>query len=247
MIERSRARDEAASEEAARLGNRALKLGAGYGNDALARVAVPQGLQLFYAMYAVTLVLGIQDISDALYKSFKTLFSGVHDIEYVALNTALFLGILLLAVRFFWSTGNIRRAWVRSERPGHRIAPVFIVIHLPILLLQGVFVLFLCSAFSDGGGSIAPANPITFWFIFVTGRNATWLCMLTWPKAAWPEKFWLFNNLALVILGTLLLFALHIGCLSELAALAIFAVLSVSSSILDLWQTAPAYLSDVGY
>ena len=39
MIERVRDRGEAASEEAARLGNRALKLGAGYGSDALARVS----------------------------------------------------------------------------------------------------------------------------------------------------------------------------------------------------------------
>jgi ElaB/YqjD/DUF883 family membrane-anchored ribosome-binding protein len=39
MIERFRARGEAASGEVARLGDRALKLGAGYGNDALARVS----------------------------------------------------------------------------------------------------------------------------------------------------------------------------------------------------------------
>ena len=39
MIERFRARGEAASDRAARLGNRALKLGAGYGSDALARVS----------------------------------------------------------------------------------------------------------------------------------------------------------------------------------------------------------------
>jgi len=39
MIERFRTRDEAASDQAARLGNRALKLGAGYGSDALARVS----------------------------------------------------------------------------------------------------------------------------------------------------------------------------------------------------------------
>ena len=39
MIERFRARGEAASDRAARLGSQALKLGAGYGNDALARVS----------------------------------------------------------------------------------------------------------------------------------------------------------------------------------------------------------------
>lgn len=208
---------------------------------------VPQGLQLFYAMYAVTLVLGIQDISDALYKSFKTLFSGKGDLEHVAVNTALFLGILLLTVRFFWSTGNIRRAWVRSEHYAHKIAPVFIVIHLPILLLQGVFVLFLCSAYSDGAGSIAAAQPIIFWFIFVTAWNAIWLSTLVWKQWQWPETFWIGNNLALVLMGAILLTALYLGCLREIAALSIFAILSIGSGVLDLWKTADSYLSDIGY
>mgnify|MGYP001191870230 CR=1 FL=1 len=39
MIERFRERGEAASDQATRLGNRALKLGAGYGSDAVARVS----------------------------------------------------------------------------------------------------------------------------------------------------------------------------------------------------------------
>ncbi len=39
MIERFRERGEATSDQATRLGNRALKLGAGYGSDALARVS----------------------------------------------------------------------------------------------------------------------------------------------------------------------------------------------------------------
>ncbi len=39
MIERFRARGEAASDRAARLSTKALKLGAGYGSDALARVS----------------------------------------------------------------------------------------------------------------------------------------------------------------------------------------------------------------
>jgi ElaB/YqjD/DUF883 family membrane-anchored ribosome-binding protein len=39
MLDRLRDRGEAASDGAARLGNRALKLGAGYGSDALSRVS----------------------------------------------------------------------------------------------------------------------------------------------------------------------------------------------------------------
>jgi hypothetical protein len=39
MIERFRERGEAAGDQASRLGNRALKLGAGYGSDAPARVS----------------------------------------------------------------------------------------------------------------------------------------------------------------------------------------------------------------
>ena len=39
MLDRFRERGEAAGDQASRLGNRALKLGAGYGSDALARVS----------------------------------------------------------------------------------------------------------------------------------------------------------------------------------------------------------------
>jgi hypothetical protein len=108
------------------------------------KVSLPQGLQLFYAMYAVALVLGLQDISDALYKSLKSLFEKEPDTADVLVNVALFFGVLLLIVRFFWSTGNIRRAWERSKQHGRAITPLFIIIHLPILLFQGVLVLFLC-------------------------------------------------------------------------------------------------------
>ena len=107
--------------------------------------------------------------------------------------------------------------------------------------------MFLLSAYSDGAGSIAAAQPIIFWFIFVTGWNTIWLLTLVWSQRQWPEIFWISNNLALVLMGAVLLTALRVGCLGEITALAIFAALSIASSVLDLWQTADSYLSDIGY
>ncbi|MFY9695754.1 MAG: hypothetical protein WA776_21960 [Xanthobacteraceae bacterium] len=58
MIDRFRDRGEAASDEATRLGNRALKLGAGYGSDALARVSA-QAEDRPLVIVGVALGLGI--------------------------------------------------------------------------------------------------------------------------------------------------------------------------------------------
>jgi hypothetical protein len=208
---------------------------------------VPQGLQLFYAMYAVTLVLGIQDISEALYKSLKTLFTTLPDISHVAVNAALFAAILLLIVRFFWSTGNIKRAWVRSKDRDGQIATLYIVIHLPILLFQGVLVLFLCFAYVDESASVAAGKPVIFWLVIVTVWNAIWLWSLIGWKKEWPEALWIGNNIALAIAGAALLLAISSGCLPELLGLAIFAGFSITSSVFDLWKAAHSYLSDAGY
>jgi hypothetical protein len=216
-------------------------------SDSEVKVPVPQGLQLFYAMYAVTLVLGIQDISDALYKGIKKFTAAEIDLSGLIVNCALFIGILLLIVRFFWSTGNIRRAWLRSKRGSDRVAPLFLVIHLPGLLFQGVLVLFLCFAYSDGAGSVPDARPVIFCFAVATAWNAIWLFALIRWEAHWPEKLWIANNAALVTGGALILLGLERDWVEELAALGIFAVLSILSSILDLWVAADSYLSDVGY
>ena len=58
MIDRFRDRGEAASDEATQLGNRALKLGAGYGSDALARVSA-QAEDRPLVIVGVALGLGI--------------------------------------------------------------------------------------------------------------------------------------------------------------------------------------------
>src|ERR1700694_3761151 len=73
----------------------------------------PQGLELFFAMYAVGLVLGIQQTSEALYKSLQQQWA--HLPPHFLWNIGLFVSILLLIVRFFWSTGNIRRALLRDR------------------------------------------------------------------------------------------------------------------------------------
>jgi ElaB/YqjD/DUF883 family membrane-anchored ribosome-binding protein len=58
LIERLRDRSEAASDQAAQLGNRALKLGAGYGSDALERVSAQTKQQPLFTL-GVALGIGV--------------------------------------------------------------------------------------------------------------------------------------------------------------------------------------------
>jgi uncharacterized membrane protein len=214
-------------------------------NDDGLKTTPPQGLQLFYAMYIVTLVFGIQEISEALYKSSRDLLPG--EPLHVAINFTLFIAILLLIVRFFWSTGNVRRAWLSSERQGGITVPLFIVMHLPILLFQGVLVLILCFAFTDVTHSLLSGKTVILWFTVVTVWNALWLVGLTRGRIQWPEFFWIANNAALVVFGAFLLLALESDWLPESGASVVFAGGSILSSLADLWITADSYLADVGY
>jgi hypothetical protein len=58
LIERLRDRSEAATDQAAQLGNRALKLGAGYGSDALERVSAQTKQQPLFTL-GVALGIGV--------------------------------------------------------------------------------------------------------------------------------------------------------------------------------------------
>src|ERR1700722_17553505 len=104
----------------------------------------PQGLELFFTMYAVGLVLGIQQTSEALYRTLQ--LQWMHLTPHFAWDVGLFVAILLLVVRFFWSTGNIRRALIRGRAKSDAH---YLIFHLPALLVQGVLVLFVCFSFVD--------------------------------------------------------------------------------------------------
>jgi hypothetical protein len=209
--------------------------------DGDVKSSAPQGLQLFFAMYAVTLVFGIEQISDALYKNFKAAQPATLP-RYLA--AALFISVLFLIIRFFWSTGNLKRAWQRTGDDA-RVAPLFLVIHLPALLMQGVLVLFLCFAFVDRVTTILSSFAVIFWFIIATGWNALWLVFLGGNKQA-PESFWIRNNGALVLFGVMLLIALQFLWIEDHYVLMSFIVLAFASSILDLLKTSNFYLSDIG-
>lgn len=206
----------------------------------------PQGLDLFYAMYAIGLVFGIEQISEALYKNVSNLLQSKASASHVAVNAALFLAILLLIIRFFWSTGNIKRAWERVEDHHSRVTSFFIIIHLPALLIQAVLVLFLCFAFAQRISADAPTRDVILWFVSATAWNAIWLIVLTRGKKQRPESIWIANNTILVAIGFSLWFALHNQLATDTTILPIFVVASLTSSLFDLYNTADTYMSDLG-
>jgi hypothetical protein len=206
------------------------------------KAPAPQGLQLFFAMYVVGLVFGIEQISDALFKHIKASNHSHNLPTYVAV--ALFISVIFLIIRFFWSTGNLRRAWQRA--PDQKAAaPFFLVLQLPALLIQGVLVLFLFFSFSDRVTINMGSNSVIVWFTAATGWNAIWLLSLRGHRLA-PEAIWIQNNLALVLFGAFLLAALHFTWIDDLYVLIAFIAAALASSIFDLCKTSDFYLSDIG-
>lgn len=207
------------------------------------------GLDLFHAMYAVGLAFGIQEISVALYNIFRSVSNSSGSITVVVISFLVFTAILLLIVRFFWSTGNIRRA---LERQGHQAGgriTRFAVLHLPALLLQGVLILFVCLAFVDWTDSRSNGNAIMIMRCFVgaTAWNALWLVLLNLGRErANPERLWIRNNSAFVIVGIVLLVAAQYDYWPDLVLLMIFACASIASSCFDMYKTADHYIFSMG-
>jgi membrane protease YdiL (CAAX protease family) len=203
----------------------------------------PQGLELFFAMYAVGLVLGIEQTSQALYNDVQRQWAKQFDATFIW-DVGLFIAILLLIVRFFWSTGNIRRALLRRRS---KAEVPYLIFHLPVLLIQGVLVLFVCFAFVDYIGGKASAFGIILWFVIATAWNAIWLkCLLGW-KWYMPESFWVLNNLGFALVASLFLALNHWNYVSPSLLLSAFVATSLVSSLLDLTKTANSYLNESGH
>jgi len=200
-------------------------------------------MELFFAMYAVGLVLGMQQTSQALYNDIQRQWAG-HLKASLIIDVGLFIAILLLIIRFFWSTGNIRRALMRRNSKAE--AP-YLIFHLPVLLVQGILVLFVCFAFVDYIGEKVSAFNIILWFLIATMWNAIWLSCLLGEKWHMPESFWLLNNLAFSVISSAILALNHWGYGSASLLIGAFIFASLASSLLDLARTASSYLSESGH
>lgn len=213
-------------------------------NNAEGKPVEPKGLELFFAMYAVALVLGLEEVSKALYTKVVQQGPTPTSALHLGVTFGLCLAILLLIVRFFWSTGNIRRAVSRTKTVKHR---QYLVIHLPVLLIQSVLVLFVCFSFVDYASAKVTGAWVQALFLLATLWNALWLCTLVGRKWEMPEALWLRNNFAFVAVGTILFIPNHFGYLSTDSTLLVFVIVSVLSSVLDLWTTAQTYLTESGH
>jgi hypothetical protein len=211
-------------------------------NDHEANSRSPQGLELFFAMYAVGLGLGIQQTSEALYKS--TQMQWTYPTPHFAWDVGLFIAILLLIGRFFWSTGNIRRALVRgrSATDAH-----YLIFHLPALLMQGVLVLFVCFSFCDYLAAKTSAFCVMGWFLVATLWNTIWLKFLVGETWMMPETFWIQNNFVFALLTGGLLAGSYWTYASGDILFGAFVFASIVSSLLDLGLTANFYLSESGH
>jgi len=195
------------------------------------------GLNLFHGMYVVGLALGLEEITTSLYQA----------LERGALTFAsvfLFFSILLLIVRFFWSTGNIRRAWMRDAHPNPKF---YILVHLPALLIQGSLVLFVCLAYAKYLSGAVSGTHVVVWFIVATSWNIFWLLLLTKGKVSQPPEYlWAKNNVILVLVG---IGILAIGAaMRDYQAMFIiaFSLASLVSSAIDLAASGEEYLATLG-
>lgn len=207
-----------------------------------------RGLDLFQAMYIVGLAFGLQEISRALYTNFRSVAGSGTSTGMAAANSLLFISIILLIVRFFWSTGNIRRAMNRDGPVlSEKTKRMVLMIHLPILLLQGTLVLFVCLAYVEWIETRTGAYNVIGWFMAATALNTAWLWSLTRGREAGePESLWMRNNLIFVFIVLIAMPVANVENIPEASLLLVFSAVSLVSSGYDLYKTAAVYIADLG-
>ena len=99
-------------------------------------------------------------------------------------------------------------------------------------------------AFTETGVS---AFNVIGWFVAATAFNTAWLLFLTrGQEVREPESIWIKNNLIFVFIGLVWMLAVNAEGAPEIFLLTIFAVLSLASSVNDMYKTATVYLSNFG-
>ncbi|MBL4821521.1 MAG: hypothetical protein JKY98_11120, partial [Gammaproteobacteria bacterium] len=201
----------------------------------------PDGLSQFQAMYMISLVFGIEIIASALYTSIrKGELTELYSVDLVV-SLCAFTSVLLLIVRFFWATGNIRSAWNKLQNTSTPKPEWVVMVHLPVLLVQGVLILFVCMAYAEYMKEGIERAGLWFvgLYIFATFWNFCWLVALqrSSGKPRNYERVWLVNNAVLVTFGIGLIMMQQVDFLTLQVMMVLFVGISIVSSGADLRLT----------
>jgi len=204
------------------------------------------GLERITILYAVALILGLEDALSALFNAlFNT--SGVA-LARASELIAYFMIALVVVLRMFWAISNVHRYFefrVKTDGTGRYLATRLVMLQFFLLLIQSTLILAMCEAFQlFAEGKRGPL--LFFWFSIGTILfNGIWLCLLVADRPnKEPERTWSTNNLvcggfAVFVLAGSMMLALPLYLTASTVA-----GLLVVNSLIDLLSTSRSYFDD---
>lgn len=206
-------------------------------------------------VYEVAMVLGLKQVFDEAYTVFSPITRAPSQVVPLEIDIALFIAVLLIAIRFFWITRNItsylrrNREAMADRRRRVTVARSVILIHFPVIILHALIFFFLSRSCADAMGiihsdshSVMRAYDFAAQFVVSVGvlllLNGAWLLLISDTN---PGRFWAWNNLitaaVIAILGLLRVLLISPRLFTQLSCAVI-----VINSLWDLWGAASFYI-----
>jgi hypothetical protein len=212
-------------------------------------------LKVLRLIYVVSYTLG--------YARLSLLFP--HDLDTWPPQSAaliIFAAVVLfvLSVRFYWAVGTLRRYMLEKLRraehtklketlkwPFRRM----MFIHVPVLMAHSFMFFLLCRYLEDiakhlqeAGDQAPPLTRFALLYCGLLALNAVWLRMLKTDGKASEEQFWMRNNAAFAIIGTIWVLAGPCLVVNNQVVFAIALCLFLANSAFDFWKCCEAYTSE---
>ena len=204
-----------------------------------------QDLAVIQTVYGLSLTLGFRELANWVFDSVRE-YAGSRDLRLMLFKMLMASTLILIEIRFFWASGNIRRFVTRKQaRPNDR--KLVTIVHFPILLLHSFLLYSFCRLVGTvhGWNDLVVQGGRLIWLIagFLT-LNCCWLLSLLFRRDNWePELLWIKNNgVTVIALSVIMLIRreLHAGDTGFL--LLAFILLNVNS-LTDLFFRADSYLA----
>lgn len=204
-----------------------------------------QDMAVIQTVYGLSLTLGYREIANWLFDAIAA-YHSCPDIQLMAVKFFMASVLILIEIRFFWASGNIRRFITRKEsRPNDR--KVVTVVHFPILLLHSFLLYIFCrllSTIHEWKDVMAQGGRLVWFLVGFLALNGVWLLCLVFRRSNWePELLWIKNNgITVLILSALMTVRGEFRPDDLPLLLSAFLLLNVNS-LADLFLRADSYLA----
>lgn len=225
-----------------------------------------EDLTLFQAFFALTLGVGLVDLSKGVFDAWMQVNEHVLPLRWALVATLLAAGVLLVALRMTWAVECLGRFMAAQRADGHPVDPCWVsILHYPALLAHAFVVFILCRVAALVADPKRLGHALFRFFAVLAGLllfNALYLVTVVPSKSAAARLDasnmpfdsgrnikigWIVNNagFGILIAGVLIISKLAGRSPSDCCVLVLLLEAMFANSFLDLGFSARYYVPRV--